>query len=158
MVLVLVSFEITLGEVRGILNLCIPFNTIESKTSKLTSDSWVAYKKKTLDPRQAMNLERGLARATVPVTVRLAKTALTSRDVMNLEVGDVILTDQPASQGAEILIGNRPVFRGFPGILKGQKAIRVSTSLEPPKAAIERELGVELPTTAAPDSQPVTAR
>ena len=151
---VLVSFEITLGEVRGILNLCIPFNTIESKTSKLTSDSWVAYKKKTLDPRQALNLERGLARATVPVTVRLAKTTLTNRDVMNLEVGDVILTEQPASQGAEILIGSRPIFRGFPGILKGQKAIRVSTPLEPPKAAIERELGVELPSTEPDAGRP----
>ncbi len=140
-VVVLVSFEITMNEVRGILNLCVPFNTIETKASKPTSDSWMAYKKKELTLEQKLNLETGLSRAKVPMSIRLACTSLTTSDVMNLEVGDVILTEQPSDKGAEVQIAGRPVFTAFPGIYKGQKAIRIGEQLESPKEAIRRELG-----------------
>lgn len=145
-VVVLVSFEITMAEVRGILNLCIPFNTIESHANKLTSDSWLAYKKKDLDDRQRLNLESGLSRAKVEMIVRMAETGLSTGDVINLEVGDVILTEHPASKGAEIHIEGRPVFRGAPGVYRGKKAIRITQQLEPPFAAIDREMeGHEVP-------------
>src|SRR5690242_14959651 len=42
-VVVLISFELTVGEVRGMMNLCIPFNSIERVGNKLSSNSWVAY-------------------------------------------------------------------------------------------------------------------
>lgn len=139
-VIVLVSFEISMAEVRGILNLCIPFNTIETTTSKLTSDSWMAYKKKSLDERQSLNLEAGLSQAEVQMTVRLAETSLSTGDIMNLEVGDVILTEKDAEQGADVLIEERLVFRGFAGILKGRKAVRIGEQLESLDRAIERQL------------------
>ncbi|MHC4877811.1 MAG: flagellar motor switch protein FliM [Planctomycetota bacterium] len=140
-VVVLVSFEITMGEVRGILNLCLPFNTIETHASKLTSDSWVSYKRRPLDEQQRMHLESGMSRASVELSVQLASTSLTTADAMNLEVGDIILTEQDITSGAQILVAGRPVFTGFPGVLKGQKAIRVARQLEPPKQAIARHLG-----------------
>src|SRR5512145_3069931 len=37
-VVVLISFELTLGELRGMVNLCIPFNSIERISGKLSSD------------------------------------------------------------------------------------------------------------------------
>src|SRR5215475_2073106 len=45
-VVVLISFEITLGDVRGMANLCITYNSIERISGQLTSNSWVAYGKK----------------------------------------------------------------------------------------------------------------
>src|SRR5687767_12442732 len=43
-VVVLISFELTLhDDVRGMLNLCIPFNSIERISSKLSANSWVSY-------------------------------------------------------------------------------------------------------------------
>ena len=42
-VVVLISFELTLGDVRGMMNLCIPFNAIERIGNKLTSNNWVSY-------------------------------------------------------------------------------------------------------------------
>ena len=41
-VVVLISFELTLGDVRGMMNLCIPFNSIERISQQLSSNSWVA--------------------------------------------------------------------------------------------------------------------
>ena len=62
-VVVLISFELTLGDVRGMMNLCIPFNSIERISSKLSSNSWVSYGKKIGDAeniqRISSQLERG---------------------------------------------------------------------------------------------------
>ncbi|HTU25052.1 MAG TPA: flagellar motor switch protein FliM, partial [Pirellulales bacterium] len=42
-VVVLISFELTLGDLRGMMNLCIPFNSLERIGTKLSSNSWITY-------------------------------------------------------------------------------------------------------------------
>ncbi len=49
-VVVLISFELTLGELRGMMNLCIPFNSIERIGQKLSSNSWVTYGRRGATP------------------------------------------------------------------------------------------------------------
>src|SRR5207244_10377390 len=44
-VVVLISFELLLGELRGMINLCIPFNAIERVSSKIAANSWNTYGK-----------------------------------------------------------------------------------------------------------------
>ncbi|MGZ0168186.1 MAG: flagellar motor switch protein FliM [Planctomycetales bacterium] len=138
-VVVLTSFEITFGESRGILNLCIPFNTIESKASKLTSTSWGSHEKHELDEDQKLNLNASLSMANVELSVEIAETELSTADVMNLEVGDIIMTEAPSELGAAIKISGRPMFRGMPGVYRGKKAIRITEMLESPAQALGLE-------------------
>jgi flagellar motor switch protein FliM len=137
-VIVLISFELTMGDLRGIMNLCIPFNTIEPLASKLSSDSWSAYQKKGADPEQQRNLVGGVRRAPVELVVQLARTNLTAKELAQLAVGDVILTERDIRQGAQVTVEGRPMFQAFPGTLKGRKAIRVGESLveEQPPAKV----------------------
>lgn len=139
-VIVLISFELGIGEVRGIMNLCIPYNTIEPLSGKLSSDSWSAYQKKELDPRQKLNLDTGVKRARVELVVHLARGKLTVRELAHLEVGDVILTETHPHEGAEVLVEGCPLFHAHPGVLKGRKAIRISAAIVKPKEAIARQL------------------
>ena len=124
-VVVLVSFEITMGDNRGIMNLCIPFNTIESLSGKLSTDTWSAYRKRSSDIRQRLNVEAGMSQASVELTVKLARTKLTTQDLLSLSVGDVIVTDTDRGAGVEVLVESQSLFRGAPGILKGHKAVRI---------------------------------
>ena len=125
-VVVLVAFELTLGEARGIMNLCVPFNTLEPVAAKLSGDAWSSYGKKSTDPRQTAVLEAGVSRARVPLGVTLAATTLSARDLADLAPGDVILTDADSRGGLELCVGGRPAFRCTPGALKGHKAVRVT--------------------------------
>jgi flagellar motor switch protein FliM len=138
-VVVLISFEITFAESRGILNLCIPFNTIESKASKLTSTSWGSHEKRELNEGQKRNLNASLSMANVELNVEIAETELSTADVMNLEVGDIIMTEASAELGATITISGRPMFRGMPGVYRGKKAIRITEMLESPAQALGLE-------------------
>jgi flagellar motor switch protein FliM len=139
-VIVLISFEIGMGDVRGIMNLCIPFNTIEPLSGKLSSDSWSAYTKKGVDARQILNLETGIAHAAVEVVVHLAKAKLTAKELAQLAVGDVILTEYGPQTGAEVLVEGCPLFTAYPGVLKGHKAIRMGQQITKPREIIEKKL------------------
>lgn len=152
-VIVLISFEVSMGEVRGIMNLCIPFNAIEPLAGKLSSDSWSAYTKKAVDPRQVVNLETGMQSAAVEMVVNLAKGKLTAGELSALAVGDIIMTETERQEGAVVLVEGTPLFQASPGILKGHKAITMGTTLTKPRDVIARKLAA-LGLAAAPTTKP----
>ncbi len=139
-VIVLISFEITMGEVRGIMNLCVPFNTIEPISAKLSSDSWSAYQKKGGDPKQRVMLEMGLSKASVHVVVNLAATNLTTNEVASLAVGDIIMTEQPKESDLQVLVEGRPLFAASAGTMKGHRAIRIGKKIVRDRDTLEQRL------------------
>ncbi|HLJ11587.1 MAG TPA: flagellar motor switch protein FliM [Planctomycetaceae bacterium] len=139
-VIVLVSFEISMGELRGIMNLCIPFNTIEPLAGKLSANTWSTYTQKQPDRRQLLNLETGVANAGVEMVAYLASTRLTAGELLGLAVGDVIVTDNDCQGPLEICIEGRPKFYGFAGLAKGHKAVRIGKPVVPPEEVVERKL------------------
>lgn len=159
-VIVLISFEISMGEMRGIMNLCIPFNTIEPLTGKLSSDTWSAYTKQQISPQQKAQLEVGIGAAKVNLVAALAETHLTASELMNLDVGDVILTERDVKKGLTIFVEGKPTFSADVGQIKGHKAIQIRDKLPKTreivdqhlqKAASSKEAGK---TTAAQENSP----
>src|SRR5439155_5721358 len=57
-VVVLVSFELTLGDIRGMMNFCIPFNSIERIGAKLSSNSWISYGRRNATDESRKNIGR----------------------------------------------------------------------------------------------------
>ncbi|MBL4885109.1 MAG: flagellar motor switch protein FliM [Planctomycetaceae bacterium] len=139
-VIVLISFEITMGETRGIMNLCIPFNTIEPLTGKLSSDTWSAYTKQEISSEDKARLELGIGSAKVDVVATLSEINLSASDLLHLNVGDVILTERDVSRGISIQIEGQPTFTAEPGQLKGHKAFQIRESLLQPKDIIKQYL------------------
>ena len=144
-VVVLISFEVVLGEMRGIMNYCMPFNAIEPLSGKLTSDTWSNYTRRTATREQRLNLEAGVSRAAVRLTAELASTTITAGDLADIAVGDVIVTDHDRQDGIEIRVEDRPMFHARPGVLKGHKAIRLEDPIERPKDFVARLLAEDAP-------------
>jgi len=126
-VIVLVSFEVTMGDIRGIMNLCVPYNVIEPLSSKLSSDTWSSYTKQDDDPEHQRLLEASVKSAEVEMVVNLATTSLTTGEVSNLAVGDVIMTEKEVVSEIDVFIEDRLVFRGHPGTHRGQRAVRITS-------------------------------
>ena len=59
-VVVLISFELTLGDIRGMMNFCIPFNSIERIGNKLSSNSWITYGKRSATHETRSQVGRSL--------------------------------------------------------------------------------------------------
>ena len=140
-VIVLISFEITMGEMRGIMNLCIPFNTIEPLAGKLSSDTWSAYTKQEISPEEQAQLDASIGSAKVELVASLADTNLTASDLLNLNVGDVILTERDISRGITIQVEGQSTYVADIGQLKGHKAIQIRENLLQSQDIIKQYLG-----------------
>jgi flagellar motor switch protein FliM len=124
-VVVLISFELTLGDSRGMMNLCIPFNAIERISTRLSANSWVSYGKKTATTENIQRISSQLRDATVEVVVDLAETNISTSDLISLRVGDIIATEKDVARPLVVSVEGRPKFHAQPGAFKGRKAIQV---------------------------------
>jgi flagellar motor switch protein FliM len=133
-VVVLISFEITLGEVRGMINLCIPFNNIERISSKLTANSWVGYSRGGATPDTRGLIGRRVIGSEVELVVTLAESQITTSDLIGLRVGDVITTDRDIRAPLHVSVEGITKFHALPGAYKGHKAIQIDSLVAfPPK-------------------------
>jgi flagellar motor switch protein FliM len=142
-VIVLISFELTMGDIRGIVNLCIPYNTIEPLAGKLSANTWSSYTQKQLEPRQRLQLEAGVQSAAVEMVVRLATTRISAGELLDLDVGDVIMTEQDVKSPLQVLVEGRAKFIASAGLLKGHKAVKIDGQLERKIDEIDRKLARE---------------
>lgn len=128
-VVILLSFELIMGELRGMINLCIPFNAIESISNQLSSNNWATYNRRPAPPESVKLLERRLRSAQVELVVDLARTRITTRELIGLRVGDIITTDQDVHSLLPVSLRGLTKFQARPGALKGHKAICIETVL-----------------------------
>ncbi len=124
-VVVLISFELTLGDARGMINLCIPFNSIERISQRLSANSWVSYGKKSATAENMQRISHRLSEAVVEVVVDLAETNISTSDLIGLRVGDIITTEKDVGVPLVVSVEGRPKFHAQAGAFKGRKAIQV---------------------------------
>ena len=129
-VVVLVSFELTLGDLRGMMNLCIPFNSIERIGHKLSDNSWVAFGKKPATRESIQQISDQISGAVVELVVDLADTELSTADLLGLRVGDIITTDKDVHTPLVMWVEGQPKFHASAGAFKGRKAIQVIDPIE----------------------------
>ena len=129
-VVVLVSFELAIGDVRGMINLCIPFNSIERISNKLTANSWFSYGSSEATPQSKAAIGDHLDKAQVELDVILAETNITMEELLDLRVGDVITTEKDARTPLQVNVNGTPTFQAFAGAFKGRKAIQIERSYE----------------------------
>ncbi len=133
-VVVLISFELTIGEIRGMMNLCIPYNSIERISSKLSANSWVAYGRQQSTPDSIEKIAKTLNSSLVELNVQLARTHITTGELIGLRVGDLITTQHDIRAPLLAMVEGVPKFHVRPGACKGQKAICVEETLDEPPA------------------------
>jgi flagellar motor switch protein FliM len=131
-VVVLSSFELSLGDARGMMNLCIPFNAIERISSRLLANSWVSYGKRAATPESIERISGRLAGSLVEVVVDLAETNISTSDLIGLRVGDVIATEKDVQRPLVVSVEGQPKFHAKPGAFKGHKAIQVIGAISGP--------------------------
>lgn len=129
-VVILVGFELMLAQNRGMLNLCIPFNTIENYNSKLSRNGWVGYGKAAPTKETKGKITRSVDRAPVDVVVTLARSKIRTGDLLDLSVGDIITTEKEVKSPLELAVQNVPKYNATAGAFKGKKAVQIESTIE----------------------------
>ncbi|MCZ6611667.1 MAG: flagellar motor switch protein FliM [Planctomycetota bacterium] len=130
-VVVVIGFELKLGNRAGTMSLCIPFTVIEPLMGDISARSWFQAGRGDSDDHWGRLIADRIADASVEVTARLAETTITVADLRNLEAGDLIMTDKLATSPVTIYVEAVPKFLGSIGQHRGYRAVRIQRSIKP---------------------------
>jgi len=126
---VVARFELALGECRGPIGLCIPSDLAGQLAERLAAAPPSAAD--SILPEAAEQIGRALDDSLVEFRVELAHTRATAGELLNLAVGDVITTDQPADAPLVVELDGQTRLEVRPGIHEGQKAVQIEKRIDP---------------------------
>ncbi|CAM4277393.1 flagellar motor switch protein FliM [Paenibacillus endophyticus] len=121
----LISFSTKIGDTTGMINLCIPHVVIEPIMSRLSVHHWFVSQKKARAPEEVEILEQRVNKAKLPIVAELGESALTIKEFLGLNVGDVISLNKSVDEGLKIKVGDKLKFIGSPGSVKDRIAVQV---------------------------------
>lgn len=129
-VVILIGFEVTLGELRSTVSLCIPASIVERIGGKLVAQNWGTAGESAATPESIAHISREIDLSLVDLVVTLAETKISTRDLLELRVGDVITTDKDVRSPLEVAVQDVAKFLASPGALKGHKAIQIESAAQ----------------------------
>lgn len=121
----LISFSTKIGDTTGMINLCIPHVVIEPIMGKLSAHHWFVSEKKERAPEEVQMLEQRLQKAKLPIVAELGESAITIKEFLGLNIGDVISLNKSVGDGLDIKVGDKLKFIGSPGSVKDRLAVQV---------------------------------
>lgn len=122
---IVISFNIMIGESSGMINICIPHVVLEPIIPNLSVQYWMQTNKKEPTPEQSVQLERRIKNAMLPIVADLGKSQITIEDFLHLQLGDVISLDTSIEEPLTIRIGEKPKFTAQPGKLRNRMAVQI---------------------------------
>lgn len=128
-VVIVVTFEVELENAIGSLIACLPYATLEPIRSKLHAS--FQSERLEVDHAWIARFKERLMETPVEMVVELGQSQITGRQLLNLDVGDIILLDTDTEELLEAEVEGVKKFYGLPGTVKGNKGFQVVREEEP---------------------------
>lgn len=125
----LVTLNISVGEIGGMMNICIPYMAVEDIIERLSTKYWYASLQDADDNDYEEAIESLIKRAQIPITAMLGKTELSVQEFASLQVGDIIRLDVDVEEELNVYVGNIKKFTALPGSSGEKYAVRVTSVL-----------------------------
>ena len=121
------TMNVKIGDVEGLMNVCLPFFTMESVMDRLNTKFWYSSLQKMDDEDYEQFIESMIRRVDVPVKAVLGKSVITVNDFVNIQVGDIIRLDSKVDDELDVYVGDIRKFSAVPGASKEAYAVRVTS-------------------------------
>jgi len=126
----LVTLKAKIGEVEGLINICISHISLEPILPKLSTKLWFSSVTKQITPEEKRILEKKVKRASLELSSILGESYITVEDFLNLQDGDVINLNKSIKEELEVKVGDKLKFLGSPGTKKNKLAIKITKVIE----------------------------
>ncbi len=125
-IVILVVFEITIGEKSGIINWCLPVIVLEPILSKIGAHDILMRSKKNMEDRSKdiMNI---LKDVSVNLCFQLGKSNIKVSDFLNLNIGDVVVLNKKTTDAVEGYVNNILEFYCKMGRMGNKKAMSIKS-------------------------------
>src|SRR5690625_1570627 len=122
---VVVSLNTQIGEVSGMINICIPHIVLEPIIPKLSVHYWMETTTKERDPEAYERISDHIKKVNVEAKTLLGETSITMNQLLHLTENDIIGLDQPIDKPLKFVVNNEPKMLVQAGKLKNKIAVQV---------------------------------
>lgn len=123
----IVTMNVKIGDVEGLMNICLPYITVEDVIDKLNTRYWYANIQSHDSTDYTETIESLIKRANVPVKAILGKSVISVNDFASLQLGDIIRLDREVEDELDIYVGNIRKFTALPGSSNDKYAVRITS-------------------------------
>jgi flagellar motor switch protein FliM len=114
--IVLITLEVNVGGMVGMINICLPYLVLEPILDKLNALFLFSTQSRVNSPVYVEMIRQKIEWAKVEMVVFLGDTEILVKDLLNLAPGDVIPLTQNVREPLPVFIGNYVKFKGLPGL------------------------------------------
>ncbi len=126
----LITLSAKVGDVDGMINICIPHMVVEPIVSKLSTKFWFSNIQKEATPEMKVAIENKVQNTPVPVKAILGKTTISVHEFIDLQLGDVLPLDSNVNEDMEVMVGELMKFYAKPGVRKNKVALKITRVLK----------------------------
>lgn len=123
----IVTMNIKVGNVEGLMNVCLPYACLEDVIDKLNTKFW--YSTMQIKDEKAYHdvIEVAIAKAKIPIRAVLGKSTISVNDFVNIQKGDIIRLNTKVNDELSIFVGNLNKFTALPGASSDSYAVRITS-------------------------------
>ncbi len=122
----IITINMTIGDVEGLMNVCLPFMTLEDIMDKLNTKYWFSIMQDTDSDNYTEFIETAINKAQIPIRALLGRSTISVMDFINLQVGDIIRLDSHMDDELDVYVGNIVKFKALPGSGADNYAVKVT--------------------------------
>ena len=123
----IVTINLKIGEVEGLMNVCLPYLTLEDVIDKLNTKYWYSNLQNQDNTDYTESIETLIRRAQIPIKAVLGNSMISVNDFAMLQPGDIIRLDRKVEDELDIYVGNIRKFTALPGSSGDKYAVRVTS-------------------------------
>ena len=123
----IVTINLKIGDVEGLMNICLPYTTLEPVMDKLNTKYWYSNLQNQDNTDYTESIETLIRRAQIPVKAVLGNSMISVNDFAMLQPGDIIRLDRKVEDELDIYVGNIRKFTALPGSSGDKYAVRVTS-------------------------------
>ena len=121
-----VTMNMRIGNVEGMMNICMPYEVLEPVIDKLNTKYWYSTIKDMDKSANREFIEVAIARARIPVKAELGRSTISVKDFVNIQKGDIIKLNTRVDDELSVFVGNIKKFYALPGTSTESYAVKIS--------------------------------
>ncbi len=122
----IITINMSIGNVEGLMNICLPFMTLEDIMDKLNTKYWFSTMQDSDSEAYSEFIETAINKAQIPIRALLGRSSIAVMDFINLQVGDIIRLDSHMDEELDVYVGNIVKFKALPGSGAENYAVKVT--------------------------------
>jgi flagellar motor switch protein FliM len=124
--MVVASFNVRFGSVAGVMHFGIPATSLDPVLAKLSAQQWFSGGRQTNNEAFVETIKQSLDNTDLDIAVQLGGAVLTIRDLMDLQVGDLLCLNRKAGADLIVLVEGECKFLGQPGQVGRSRGVKIT--------------------------------